>query len=101
MKVSHKKIIILLVVVLLLGAAFFLVPRKRSISSYVTRAEVAFHDKEFNRAIELYLQALKYYPKHERTPDILLTVGDIYNFSLGNTEKAGMAYKMVSEKYPR
>jgi TolA-binding protein len=101
LKVSHKKIVVLAVVLLLLGAAFFLVPRKRSISSYVNRAEEAFHDKEFNRAIELYLQALKFYPNHERVPDILLTVGDIYNFSLGNTEKAGKAYQMVSEKFPK
>lgn len=88
-------------VVAALGAAFMLVPRKRPLQSYLQRAELAFQEKEFNRSIDLYLQALKYYPKHERNPEILLTIGDIYNFSLGNTEKAGQAYKMVTEQYPK
>ena len=101
MKVSQKKILLLFLVLLLIGGAFFFVPRKRPLMSYLNRAEEAFQDKEFNRSIELYLQALKYYPNHERNPDILLTIGDIYNFSLGNPDKAGTAYEMVTEKYSK
>jgi len=101
LKVTHKKIILLLVVLAVLGAGFLLVPRKRPLQSYLQRAELAFQDKEFTRSIELYLQALKYYPQSERIPEILMTIGDIYNFSLGNTEQAGKAYKMVTDKYPK
>lgn len=91
----------LVVVLILLGAAFVLVPRKRPLQSYLERAEEAYQAKEFNRSIELYVQALKNYPQNERNPETLLTIGDIYNFSLGNIEKAGQAYQMVLEKYPK
>lgn len=80
MKVSHRKLGLLIIVILLIGSAFFFVPRKRSFYHYVRRAETAFQKKDFNRSIELNLKALKYYPKHERTPEILLMVGDTYNF---------------------
>lgn len=88
-------------VLLILGGAFFLVPRKRPIETYLNRAEEAFQNKDFNSSIELYLKSLKYYPKNERTPETLLAIGDIYNFSLGNIEKAGKAYEMVTQKYPK
>lgn len=84
-----------------IAAAFFLVPQKRPFGSYVKRAEESFQEKSFNRAIQLYLKALKLYPKHERTPEVLLAVGDIYNFSLGNSEKAGKAYEMLTQQYPK
>jgi TolA-binding protein len=89
------------VVLGVLGAAFVLVPRKRPLQSYLNRAEIAFQEKEFNHSVELYVQALKYYPQSERVPEILMTVGDIYNFSLGNTEQAGKAYMMITEKFPK
>lgn len=101
MKSIRVKIGLLLLVLAVLSAAFLLVPRKRPFNHYVSRAQEAFQNKTFNRSIELYLKALKYYPNHERTPEILLTVGDIYNFSLGNTEKAAKAYETLEEKYPR
>ncbi len=101
MKVNYFKIAILFLVLALLGAAFSLVPRKRSFSSYIRRGEEAYQKKEFAQSVELYLTALKYYPNHEKVPDILLTIGDIYNFSLGNTEKAGKAYDMLTQQYPK
>lgn len=101
MKPTRVKIGLLIIVLLILGAAFFIVPRKRSFSTYASRAETAFKNKNFNQSIELYLKSLKQYPKHIRTPEVLLIVGDIYNFSLGNTEKAGKAYGLLNEKYPR
>jgi len=101
LKPIQKKIALLFLVLILLGAAFFWVPRKRPFLSYVKRAEEAFQKKNFNQSIELYLKALKHYPRQERVPEILLTIGNIYNFSLGNTEKAGTAYEMLGTRFPK
>lgn len=101
MKKLPIKIVLFFLVLAGIGAAFFLVPQKRPFGSYMKRAEEAFQDKNFNRAIELNLKALRLYPKHERTPEVLLSIGDIYNFSLGNQEKAGKAYEMLTQQYPK
>ena len=95
------KIVLFFLVLIGIGAAFFLVPQKRPFGSYLKRAEEAFQDKNFNRAIELNLKALRLYPKHERTPEVLLSIGDIYNFSLNNQEKAGKAYEMLTQQFPK
>ena len=95
------KILIFLLILVAIGAGFYLVPRKRPFESYAGRAAEAFRFKEFESSIELYLKALKLYPEHPRTPEVLLTIGDIYNFSLGNMEKAGKAYQMVTTRFPK
>jgi len=84
-----------------IGSAFFFVPEKRPLQSYIQRAEEAFQKKNFNNTDELYLKALKAYPNTERTPEILLAIGDTYNFSLGNIEKAGKAYEMLTSRFPK
>ncbi len=100
LKSPWLKFILFLLVLAGVAAAFYLVPRKRPFSSYTQRAEEAYQKKNFNRAIELNLKALKLYPNHERTPEILLSIGDTYNFSLGNIEKAGKAYEMLTARFP-
>lgn len=101
MKVSQRKIALLLLVLAILGAAFFLVPHKRPFQTYLNKAETAFQNKNFSRSITLYLRAIKNYPKNERKPEILINIGDIYNFSLGNIEQAQKAYQTVIDEYPR
>ena len=101
MKRLSLKFLIFLLVLAGIGAAFFVVPQKRPFPIYLERAEEAYQKHDFNHAIGLYLKALEYYPKHERTPEVLLSIGDIYNFSLGNNEKAGKAYQMLIKQYPK
>lgn len=98
---KRNKIFLLLFLVVGIGVSFFLVPQQRSFESYVGRAEEYLQKKKFNRAIKSYLRASKAYPKHERIPEVLLAVGDVYNFSLSDSAKAGEAYRMLSERYPR
>lgn len=95
------KILIFLLILAAIGAGVYLVPRTRPFESYAGRAAEAFRFKEFERSIELYLKALNLYPEHPRTPEVLLTIGDIYNFSLGNSEQAGKAYQMVTTRFPK
>src|SRR5262245_39749180 len=98
---SRTKIFISLFILAAIGAGFYLVPRKRPFESYTQRAAEAFRLKEFERSIELYLKALKLYPNHAQAPEVLLTIGDIYNFSLSNSEKAGKAYDMITTRFPK
>lgn len=98
---KRNKLFLLFFLVAGIGVSFFLVPHHRSFEAYVGRAEEYFQEKKFSRAIKTYLRASKAYPKHERIPEVLLAVGDIYNFSLNDTEKAGEAYRMLAERYPR
>ncbi len=98
---SRLKIAIFLILLVAIGIGFYLVPRTRPFESYTRRAAEAFQLKDFERSIELYLKALRLYPQHPRTPEILLTIGDIYNFSLGNSEKAGKAYDMLTTRFPK
>jgi len=95
------KFLIFILVLGGIGVAFFVVPQQRPFPIYLERAEEAYQKRDFNHAIGLYLKALEYYPKHERTPEVLLQIGDIYNFSLGNNEKAGKAYQMLTKQYPK
>lgn len=90
-----------MLVALAIGLGLYLVPTRRAFDSYLHRAEEAFQKKNFNRAIELNLRALKLYPDHAQTPDVLLRIGDIYNFSLGNAEKAGAAYQMLTSRFAK
>ncbi|MCC6272146.1 MAG: tetratricopeptide repeat protein [Deltaproteobacteria bacterium] len=98
---SRVKLLIFALVLAAIAAGFYLVPRKRPFESYAGRAAEAFQHKEFERSIEFYLKALNLYPQHPRTAEVLLTIGDIYNFSLGNSEKAGKAYDMVTTRFPK
>ncbi|MCE9624463.1 MAG: tetratricopeptide repeat protein [Deltaproteobacteria bacterium] len=98
---SRTKIFIFLLLLAAIGAGFYYVPRSRPFESYTQRAAEAFQLKEFEHSIELYLKALKYYPGHPRTAEVILTIGDIYNFSLGNSEKASKAYEMLENRFPK
>ena len=98
---SRTKIFIFLLLLGAIGAGFYYVPRTRPFESYTQRAVEAFQLKEFEHSIELYLKALKFYPGHPRTPEVLLTIGDIYNFSLGNSEQATKAYVMLETRFPK
>lgn len=98
---SRLRVIILFLVLLAIGAGFYLVPRKRPFESYTARASEALQNKDFEQSIELYLKALRLYPDHPRTPEILLDIGDIYNFSLANSDKAAKAYDMLTTRFPK
>src|SRR5215831_8822730 len=98
---SRLKIFILFLVLAGIGAGVYLVPRKRPFDSYTQRAAEAYEQKNFERSIELYLKALRLYPNHPRTPEVLLSIGDIYNYSLGNNEKAAKAYDMLTTRFPK
>jgi len=100
LKIPWIKLSVFLLILIGVGIAFYLVPRKRPLEFYTKRAEEAFQSKNFNPSIELYLKALKLYPQQDHTPEILLTIGDIYNFSLGNVDKAGKAYDMLTSRFP-
>jgi Uncharacterized protein conserved in bacteria len=100
-KARWIKLIAFLLVALAIGSGLYLVPKRRSFDSYLDRAEVAFQKKNFNRSIELYLRALKLYSSHPRTPEVLLRIGDTYNFSLANPQKAGTAYEMLTTRFPK
>jgi TolA-binding protein len=99
LRLRSLKIVLFFILLLAIGIGLYLVPVKRPFESYTHRAEEAFQKKNFNRSIELYLKALKLYPNHERTPQVLLMIGDTYNFSLGNVEKAGTAYSMLTNRF--
>ncbi|HCU23813.1 MAG TPA: hypothetical protein DF383_02255, partial [Deltaproteobacteria bacterium] len=98
---SRGKIFILFLLLAAIGLGFYLVPRNRPFESYTQRAIEAFQLKEFERSIELYLKALKLFPNHPKTPQLLLTIGDTYNFSLNNPEKAGKAYEMLTQGFAK
>ncbi len=98
---SQLRAVILLLVLAAIGAGFYFVPRKRPFESYTARASDALQNKDFEQSIELYLKALRLYPNHPSTPEILLTIGDIYNFSLANSEKAAKAYEMLTTRFPK
>ncbi|MFO1462945.1 MAG: tetratricopeptide repeat protein [bacterium] len=98
---SRLKIILVFLLLAAIGAGFYFVPRRRPFESYTQRAAEAFQLKEFERSIELYLKALNLYPSHPRTPEVLLTIGDIYNYSLANSEKAAKAYDMLTARFPK
>ncbi|HKX12882.1 MAG TPA: tetratricopeptide repeat protein [bacterium] len=98
---SQLRAVILLLVLAAIGAGFYLVPRKRPFESYTTRASESLQSKDFEQSIELYLKALRLYPNHPRTPEVLLAIGDIYNFSLANSDKAAKAYEMLTAQFPK
>lgn len=98
---SRLRIIILFVVLVAIGAGFYFVPRRRPFESYTARASEALQNKDFEQSIELYLKALRLYPDHAQTPEILLNIGDIYNFSLANSDKAAKAYEMLTTRFPK
>ncbi|HKY64434.1 MAG TPA: tetratricopeptide repeat protein [bacterium] len=98
---SRLRVFILLLVLAAIGAGFYLVPRKRPFESYTVRASDALQNKDFEQSIELYLKALRLYPDHARVPEILLIIGDIYNFSLANSEKAAKAYDMLTTRFSK
>jgi len=98
---SQLRFVILLLVLAAIGAGFYLVPRKRPFESYTARASEALRNKDFEQSIELYLKALRLYPDHPSTPEILLNIGDIYNFSLANSDKAAKAYEMLTARFTK
>lgn len=100
MKIFKKKIILLILVLTALGVAFFLVPQKPSFVTYIKRAEEAVQKKSYKDAILYYNKALKNYPKNEKVPEVLLSLGDIYNFSLDNPTMAEQTYNKLAKQFP-
>ncbi len=96
-----NKIFIFLFVLLSIGAFFYLIPRENSMADYIEQAEDSFQAKDFSKAISFYLKAYEKFPHDPRRPEVMLAIGDIYNFSLNQPRKAAKAYTILRDKYPK
>ncbi len=66
----------------------------------VKKAEQQWKKSKFEEAITQYLAAVGAEPKNEKNPDLLLRVGEIYQLSLLQIEKAIQTYDLVTVRYP-
>lgn len=64
------------------------------------KAEKLWKSKKYDEAISVYLSAIEKDPENPKVPDILLQVGDIYNLSLNQLDKAIKTYDLLSVRYP-
>ena len=74
--------------------------RPQTFDYRLKKAEKLWKQKSYDRAIQLYLNLIDEDPKNPRVPELLLQVGDIYNLSLGQIDKAIQTYDLVAVRYP-
>ncbi|HAE14338.1 MAG: tetratricopeptide repeat protein [Chitinophagales bacterium] len=55
---------------------------------------------EYERAIEIFRLIVNKFPESEYAPRSLLSIGGIYDVSIGDYEQAKKAYEELNEKYP-
>lgn len=74
--------------------------RPQTFETRLQKAEKLWKSKKYDEAISIYLSAVEMQPQHPKVPDILLQVGDIYNLSLNQIDKAAKTYDLLSVRYP-
>ncbi|MBL7685021.1 MAG: tetratricopeptide repeat protein [Deltaproteobacteria bacterium] len=74
--------------------------RTQTYEDRLKKAEKRWKEKRFEDAIKIYLNLADADPKNTKTPEILLQIGDIYNLSLNQIDKALQTYTLVSIRYP-
>ncbi len=63
-------------------------------------AEVARHQRDLNKALNLYDWVLESYPAHPLAPNVLFIKGFIIEQDLKQTEEARLIYQEFLDKYP-
>ncbi len=106
MAISLKKefgfwqLTILLAMIAVFGLMLVYGFQPQSFDARIRKAEKFWKSKKYEEAISAYLSAVEKEPQNPKVPDILLQVGDIYNLSLNQLDKAAKTYELVSVRYP-
>jgi TolA-binding protein len=74
--------------------------RPQTFEERMGKAEKLWKEKRFEEAIKVYVSLVDRDPKNPKVPEILLQVGDIYNFSLNQIDRALNTYELVTIRYP-
>jgi TolA-binding protein len=70
-----------------------------SFEARLKKADQALNANEYERAIRQYLVLIDQFPKHEKSPLLLLQIANAYRLS-GRTEASLQAYNLVGVRYP-
>lgn len=106
MAISLKKefgfwqLVIVLAMLALLGLMLVYGLQPQTFDARLKKAEKLWKSKKYDEAISVYLSAVEKEPQNPKVPDILLQVGDIYNLSLNQIDKAVQTYDLLSVRYP-
>lgn len=106
MAISIKKefgfwqLVVVLAMLALFGLMLVYGFKPQSFEGRLQKAEKLWKSKKYDEAISLYLSAVEMQPQNPKVPDILLQVGDIYNLSLNQIDKAVKTYDLLSVRYP-
>ena len=80
------------------GAPPFPVPKDAGQRLFES-ADRYFHEKDYDKALEIYQAYLRQYPDHPLVPAAKLKIGDIYA-ALGKIQEAREAYNVLIVQYP-
>lgn len=101
MQVAKKLLFLLCILALLALAFFYLKPKPPgTFEEYEKKAQQAISEQRFQEAINHYIDAAQAEREHERVPQVLLKVAELYQHSLGDLDQAHLAYKMVVDQFP-
>ncbi len=106
MAISFKKefgfwqLVVVLAMLALFGLMLVYGLQPQTFDSRLKKAEKLWKSKKYDEAISVYLSAIEKDPQNPKVPDILLQVGDIYNISLNQMDKAVQTYNLLSVRYP-
>lgn|GEM_PF-1774470 len=106
MAISLKKefgfwqLVTVLAMIAMLGLMIVYGFQPQTFDARLRKAEKLWKAKRYDEAISVYLSALEKDPRNIKVPEILLQVGDIYNLSLNQIDKAAQTYDLVTVRYP-
>ena len=99
-KFGFWQLIALLGILGLVILTFIYGTRTVSFDERLAKAEKLWKEKRFQEAIKIYVSLVDREPQNPRVPEILLQVGDIYNYSLNQMDRALNTYELVTIRYP-
>lgn len=105
MAISLKKefgfwqLVVVLAMIAIVGLMLVYGFQPQTFEARIRKAEKLWKAKRYDEAISVYLSSVEKDPQNPKVPEILLQVGDIYNLSLNQMDKAIKTYDLVSVRY--